>query len=103
VLINFAYFCAGSSRAAYRQQFRIASENKSSKNKTRHSSNKPSSKQTKARKSLEFQTSKHQAELLDFAHEAIARRLSGETSEERQGELRALLKRKIGKKGAGED
>jgi hypothetical protein len=57
----------------------------------------------KLEKSLEFQTSKQQAELLDLAHEAILAKRSRETAEERQEELRALIKRKIGKKGfAGE-
>ncbi len=57
----------------------------------------------KLEEALEFQTANKQAELLDLAHEAIAAKRLRETSEERQEELRSLLKRKIGKKGfAGE-
>ena len=52
----------------------------------------------KLEKSLESQTSKQQAELLDLAHQAIVAKRLRETSEERQEELRALIKRKIGKK-----
>ena len=57
----------------------------------------------KLEEALELQTAKKQAALLDLAHEAILARRVRETSEERQEELRSLLKRKIGKKGfAGE-
>ena len=51
----------------------------------------------KLEKALEFQSANKQAELLDLAHEAIVAKRLRETSEERQEELRALIKRKIGK------